>query len=77
MDKQREPGEVFDFRGIMLQVRDTRCETSCEGCFFDKPEHECFNVCLQDCIGSCLDVYRSDGKNVIFVEVKDSEKQEG
>lgn len=76
MDVQREPGEVFDFRGVMLRVEDTGCETSCENCFFNKPEHG-FDVCLQDCIGFCLGTYRSDGKNVIFVEVKDSKKQEG
>lgn len=73
MNMQREPGEVFDFRGVTLQVKDIGCETSCKGCFFN----ECVDACLQDCIGFCLDVYRSDNKNVIFVKVKDSEKQEG
>ena len=72
MDMQREPGEVFDFKGVMLQVKDIGCETSCKGCFFN----ECVDACLQDCIGFCLDELRSDGKNVVFVEVRDDKEKE-
>ena len=40
----------------------------CDGCYFNKSKHECFDA---DDIGFCLGASRIDGRNVIFVEVKD------
>lgn len=67
---ERAIGEIFDFKGVMLQVKDTDYKACCDGCFFDESEYECPDAHIQDCIGFCIDAYRSDGKNVIFIEVK-------
>lgn len=67
---ERVVGEVFDFEGTMLRVKDTGRETSCNGCYLDESEHECCDKPNPDCIGHCYGPERSDGKNVIFVEVK-------
>ena len=34
---EREVGEVFDFKGIKLQVKDDGCKASCDGCYFNGP----------------------------------------
>ena len=64
---EREVGEVFDFKGIKLQVKDTGCKASCDGCYFN--EFLIRNVC-GIYAGYCYGPFRSDGKNVIFVEVE-------
>lgn len=68
---ERAIGEVFGFNDVKLQVKDTGKRISCDGCYFDESEHECPDAHIQDCIGFCLDELRSDGNNVVFVEVKD------
>ena len=73
MIMEREVGEVFDFKGVMLQVIDTGKRITCDGCYFDKSKYECPDAHIQDCIGFCLDECRSDGKNVVFVEVEDDQ----
>ena len=70
MIMEREVGEVFDFKGAKLQVKDTGCKASCDGCYFDESEHECCDKPNPDWIGHCYGPERSDGKNVIFIEVK-------
>ena len=67
---ERAIGEIFDFNGAKLQVKDTGKRISCDGCYFDESEHECPDTHIQDCIGYCYEPFRSDGKNVIFIEVK-------
>lgn len=67
---ERKVGEVFDFNGVKLQVKDTCREVCCDGCYFDESEHECFDAHISGCIGVCSRLFRSDCKNVIFVEVK-------
>lgn len=42
MIMEREVGEIFGFKGIKLQVKNTGCKASCNGCYFDESEHECF-----------------------------------
>ena len=64
---EREVGEVFDFKGVKLQVKDTGCKASCDGCYFDESEHKCFDA--HDCTGYCHRPFRSDSKDVVFVEV--------
>lgn len=66
MIMEREVGEVFDFKGIKLQVKDMCRKISCDGCYFDKSEYECSDAHIQDCIGCCCELFRSDGKNVVF-----------
>ena len=71
---ERAVGEVFDFNGVKLQVQDAGYKTFCNGCYFDKSKYICFDSHIPGCRGFCLGMIRNDGKNVIFVEVKDNEK---
>lgn len=65
---ERAIGEVFDFNGIKLQVKDTGQNIFCDGCYFKKSKHECLDA---DDIGFCLGASRIDGRNVVFVEVEE------
>ena len=67
---EREVGEVFDFKGIKLQVKDTGCKASCDGCYFDEFWHLCVRNVCGIYAGYCYGPFRSDGKNAIFVEVE-------
>ena len=67
---ERAIGEVFDFDGVKLQVKDTGDSCFCFGCYFYESEHECCDKPNPDWIGHCYGPEHSDGKNVIFVEVK-------
>jgi hypothetical protein len=50
----RKIGEVFEYKGVMLQVRIDYSEI-CDGCFFHKnPGHRCINKDI-DITGECLD----------------------
>ena len=73
---ERAVGEVFDFNGVKLQVKDTCRKISCDGCYFDEYERDCSYANIQDCTGYCYKPFRSDGKNVIFVEVEDVRNKE-
>ena len=70
MIMEREVGEVFDFKGVMLQVKDTGKEAVCNGCYFNR------SVCTNNTkhsinqTGECLQPCRTDGRNVVFVEVE-------
>ena len=65
---ERKVGEVFDFNGVKLQVKDDCCKACCNGCYFEEPGDECFDA--YGCTGYCHRLFRSDGKDVVFVEVK-------
>ena len=66
---EREVGEVFDFKGVKLQAKDTGCKASCDGCYFDEFWHSCVRNGCGIYAGYCYGLFRSDGKNVVFVEV--------
>ena len=66
---EREVGEVFDFKGVKLQVKDTGCKASCDGCYFDEFWHSCVRNGCGIYVGYCYGLFRSDGKNVVLVEV--------
>ena len=70
---ERAVGEVFDFDGIKLQVKDTGHEASCKGCYFDKFKPEYSDAHILDYTGLCFGSFGSDGKNVIFVEVENDQ----
>ena len=69
---ERAVGEVFDFKGEMLQVKDIGKEISCDECYFAESGHNCWDASNSDYMGYCNGTFRSDGKNVVFVEVKGS-----
>ena len=76
MIMERAIGEIFDFNDVKLKVKDTCREACCDGCYFDESEHECFDAYISGCIGVCSRLFRSDGKNVIFVEVENDQNKE-
>lgn len=67
---EREVGEVFDFKGVKLQVKNTGCNASCNGCCFNGPTCKNNEINYMTQTGECFLPYRTDDKNVIFVEVK-------
>lgn len=68
---ERAIGEVFRYNRILLQVKDAGRKAFCDGCYFDESEHECFYA--HNCIGYCYGAFRSDGKDVVFLEVEDDQ----
>lgn len=69
--KERKIGEVFEFEGKKLQVRESH-RYSCDGCFFNGHcEHSSNPI-----IGICEKDQREDEKDVIFVEVQEQEEAE-
>lgn len=75
MIMERAIGEIFDFKGIKLQVKDTGHEASCNGCYFNS------SICKNNKkhsinqTGECFQPCRTDDRNVIFVEVKDDQNK--
>jgi len=61
-----EVGETFNIDGHTLICKS--CGDYCMGCFFDGGEYKCPPFCCPS--------QRKDGKNVMFVEVKDESKGE-
>lgn len=69
---ERKVGEVFDFNGVKLQVKDTGQNACCDGCYFYKIKYSCVRNIFGIYASYCYGPFRSDGKNVIFLEVKDN-----
>ena len=67
---ERKVGEVFDFNGVKLQVKDTGDSCTCYGCYFSVHKRKRNGVRFRNQTGECFQFYRSDGKNVIFVKVE-------
>ena len=67
---ERAVGEVFDFNGVKLQVKDTGDSCFCYGCYFYKHNYPCDETHYTKQTGECFRIRRTDDKNVIFVEVK-------
>ena len=66
MIMERAIGEIFGFNDVKLQVKDTGEKACCDGCYFN--EFLIRNVC-GIYAGYCYGPFRSDGKNVVFVEI--------
>ena len=71
---ERVIDEIFVFKGVMLKVKDIEESVNCDGCYFDESGRNCLDAHNAVYIGYCNGKYRIDGKNVIFVGVKDNEK---
>ena len=68
---ERKIGEVFEYEGKKLQVKENHIY-SCDGCFFNGHcEHSSNPI-----IGLCEKDQREDEKDVIFVEVQEQEEVE-
>lgn len=73
---ERAIGEIFDFNGAKLQVKDTGKRISCDGCYFNGLHCLCDEMRCLDQAGACFRIDRTDNKNVIFVEVRDDKEKE-
>lgn len=67
--KERKIGEVFDYQGMKLKVKEA--DILCEGCVF---EEDCFNRNKQ-IVGECENGKRKDGKKVVFIDVTEQKKE--
>ena len=68
---ERKIGEIFEYEGKKLQVKESH-RYSCDGCFFNGHcEHSSNPI-----IGLCEKDQREDEKDVIFVEVQEQEEAE-
>ncbi len=67
---ERAIGEVFYFKGIKLQVKDTGDICFCYGCYLHGLNCPYDETHYKNQIGECFRIRRTDYRNVIFVEVK-------
>ena len=51
---ERAVGEVFDFKGVKLQVKYTGDNLSCCGCYFYEAERTCNTVDYKNQAGACF-----------------------
>ena len=61
----RKIGDIFEFKGVKLQVVESSATFSCDGCYFLANEQ---NVCG---FQNCLRCERTDNKSVKFVKIYD------
>lgn len=71
----RKIGETFNFKGVSLQVMESR-DGSCERCFFWTHEFPCRDEDDRNITGQCVDFRRIDQKDVVFVKVEDDQDKE-
>ena len=67
---ERKIGEVFEFEGKKIEVK--AASNGCDGCFLK----EKFCIDSADLVGTCGAGDRTDGKNVIFVEVQEQPQEQ-
>ena len=65
---ERKIGETFEYKGKIFKVAEAKGDI-CIGCFFNG---RCF---ASDVAGECESEYRSDKKEVIFVEIQEQPQQ--
>lgn len=67
---ERKIGEVFEFEGKKIEVK--AASNGCDGCFLKE------KCCIDsaDLVGTCGALDRTDGKNVIFVEVQEQPQEQ-
>ena len=68
---ERKIGETFVYEGKKLQVKESE-RISCHGCFFDE---QCLPL-RKEVAGQCEFEYRTDNKEVIFVEATEQNQTE-
>lgn len=67
---ERKIGETFEFEGKKLQVKKT-ASSGCDGCFFNEQRIPCSKYVA----GYCALKFRTDKKDVIFVEVQEQPQE--
>ena len=66
---ERKIGETFEYKGKIFKVTEAKGDI-CIGCFFNG---RCF---ASDIAGECKSEYRSDKKEVIFVEIQEQPQEQ-
>lgn len=69
--KERKVGEIFEYEGKKLKVEE-KVSSDCYGCFFDEQHILCSNKVL----GYCGSEFRTDKKEIIFVETTEQNQME-
>lgn len=69
--KERKVGEIFEYEGKKLKVEE-KVSSDCYGCFFDEQHIPC----SKNTLGYCGSEFRTDKKEVIFVEVTEQNQME-
>lgn len=69
--KERKVGEIFEYEGKKLKVEE-KVSSDCYGCFFDEQHILCSNKAL----GYCGSEFRTDKKEIIFVEATEQNQTE-
>ena len=67
---ERSVGEIFNYKEIKLEVKEAE-KKNCENCSFLK-EKNCGDISI---LGECSGGYRTDKKEVIFVETEESKNE--
>lgn len=67
---ERKIGETFEFEGKKLQVK-KNASSGCDGCFFNEQRIPCSRYAA----GYCALKFRTDKKDVIFVEVQEQPQE--
>ena len=68
---ERKVDEIFDYEGKKLKVIESK-SNGCAGCFFDEQHILCSNKVL----GYCGSKFRTDKKEIIFIEVTEQNQME-
>ncbi len=66
MEEERQVGEVFEYDGVKLKVREKAVFEGCHDCYFNSKPF--YFGCIK---AVCLYSGRSDGQNVLFEEIKE------
>lgn len=68
---ERKIGETFDYNGRKLKVIESK-SNGCDGCFFDEQHIPC----SKNTLGYCGSEFRTDKKEIIFVETTEQNQME-
>lgn len=68
--KERKVGEIFEYKEKKLKVEE-KASSDCYGCFFDEQHIPC----SKNTLGYCGSEFRTDKKEVIFVEAKEQPQE--
>ena len=64
-------GQKVVFTDVILEVVSS-LDNGCTGCWFYGQKTTCFNHPRHSIMGNCTWLFRADGKDVIFKEVKET-----
>lgn len=69
---ERKIGDTFNYEGTLIKVEESRNTGGCPDCIFHN--QPCWEDNIRNLTGDCDEMYRKDGKNVIFVKNNHNDK---